>query len=197
MAKKLLISACLDPNPVVFLEPRWLYQTTGPVSDSVEVVALDKCRTIRVGSDITIVSYGDGVLPTLQAASLLSEYGISAEVIDLVSINPIDYEGLTKSVIASKRLLTIDMTNSAFSVGREVIGNLMQNKDIFSAVKEVAALATPNVPCPTATSLTAEYYPTRISIANKVLEMFGKPLLNTKLEFEELHLAPKFEFEYE
>jgi pyruvate dehydrogenase E1 component beta subunit len=174
-----------------------LYQTTGPVSDSAEVVDLDKCRIVRAGSDITIVSYGDGVLPTLQASSLLSEYGISAEIIDLVSINPIDYEGLTKSVIASKRLLTVDMTNSAFSVGREVIGNLMQNKDIFSAVKEVAALATPNVPCPTATSLTAEYYPTRISIANKVLEMFGKPLLDTKLEFEELHLAPKFEFEYE
>ena len=197
MAKNLLISASLDSNPVVFLEPRWLYQTTGPVSESFEKVALDKCRIVKHGTDITIVSYGDGVLPSIQAAELLSELGISVEVVDLVSINPIDYKGITDSVGRTKRILTVDMTNAAFSVGKEVIGTLMQDVDLFEGINTVASLATPNVPCPTATSLTAEYYPTRITIANKVLDIFKREHINLVPDFDELHIAPKYEFNYE
>jgi pyruvate dehydrogenase E1 component beta subunit len=194
MAKNLLISSAEDSNPVVFLEPRWLYQTVGPVSDDYTPVALDKCRVLRAGSDITIIAYGDGVISSLQAADLLEEQGISAEVLDLVSINPIDYEGVIKSLLKTKRVLTVDMTNESFSVGREVIGRLVTDSRVFQNINSVSSIATPNIPCPTATSLTAVYYPTRVSIANKVMEIFSKTKIDLLLSFEELHLAPKFEF---
>jgi pyruvate dehydrogenase E1 component beta subunit len=192
MAKQLLISACMDPNPVVFLEPRWLYQLTGEVSSDFQEVPLDKARIIRKGEDLTIVSYGDGLLPAYQAAQELENDGISVEIIDLVSINPIDYTTIIESLNKTKKLLTIDTTSSAFSVGRELIGFLAQNTNDVN----FQTMAAPNVPCPTATSLTASYYPTRVSIKNKVLSIFQLPGQEEELDFSELHLSPKTDCPY-
>jgi pyruvate/2-oxoglutarate/acetoin dehydrogenase E1 component len=192
MAKQLLISACMDPNPVVFLEPRWLYQITGEVSSDFQEVPLDKARIIRKGKDLTIVSYGDGLLPAYQAAQELENNGISVEIIDLVSINPIDYTTIIESLNKTKKLLTIDTTSSAFSVGRELIGFLAQNTNDV----KFQTMAAPNVPCPTATSLTANYYPTRVSIKNRVLSIFQLPCEEEELDFSELHLSPKTDCPY-
>jgi pyruvate dehydrogenase E1 component beta subunit len=194
MAKNLLISACLDPNPVIFLEPRWLYQTVGPVSQEFNPTALDKSRVVKTGSDITLVAYGDGLVASIQAVQILKQNEISVEVLDLVSINPIDYLGVMSSVEKTGRLLTVDTTNAAFSVGREIIGSLVQNSELSC---EIYSIACPNVPIPTAPSLTSIYYPNKISIANKILNIFNKREINLEMTFEELHLAPKFEFEFE
>jgi pyruvate dehydrogenase E1 component beta subunit len=195
-AKKLLIAACLDPNPVVFLEPRWLYQLDGFVADDNTPMALDKARILKPGNDITFVSYGDGLIPAFQAATALSDYGISVEVVDLVSINPIDYETISKSVSKTQKILTIDTTNNAFSIGSELIGKLMQevklNKNLFAK-----SISTPDVPCPTAPSLTESYYPTKSSILNETLSIFGKEKIKVVETFEELHLAPKIDCPYE
>lgn len=197
MAKRLLIAASLDSNPVVFLEPRWLYQTMGEVSEGYKQVDLDKSRVVKDGHDITIVSYGDGILPCVQAANLLMKKGISVEILDLISINPIDYQGIANSILKTGRLLTVDTTNSAFSVGREIIGNIVQSLEIKNRLKSISAIATPNVPCPTATSLTANYYPTKITVANNILNTFNQPTLSSILDFDELHIAPKIEIPYE
>ena len=98
MAKGLLISAMLDDNPVIFLEPRWLYQIKEDVDESYFSIPLNESRIVKFGTDITIVSYGDGLIDSLKASVLLEEFGISAEVIDLVSINPIDYNQILQSV---------------------------------------------------------------------------------------------------
>lgn len=195
-AKQLLISACLDPNPVVFLEPRWLYQLSGPVSDDFKPVPLDKLRLLRVGTDITVVAYGDGVLPSYQAADELERLGISVEVLDLVSINPIDYAGVIRSLKKTKKILTVDTTNSAFSVGKEVLGTVLQDSELqgFCLAKSIS---TPNVPCPTAPSLTANYYPTKRSIMNEILQMFSMQKIHLDLTFDDLHIAPKIECHYE
>jgi pyruvate dehydrogenase E1 component beta subunit len=197
MAKNLFISACLDPNPVIFLEPRWLYQTTGPVAKEFIHVELDKSRIVRLGSDLTLVTYGDGIVAAIEAAEILSHKNISVEVIDMVSINPIDYTGILKSIKKTGRLLTVDTTNFAFSIGREIIGALIQNSDFTKINSEIYSLACPNVPVPTAPSLTSIYYPNKISITNKILEIFDQPPVTTELSFDELHLAPKYEFTFE
>ena len=189
MAKGLLISAMLDDNPVIFLEPRWLYQIKEDVEESYFSIPLNESRIVKFGTDITIVSYGDGLIDSLKASVLLEEFGISAEVIDLVSINPIDYNQILKSVKKTGRLITVDTTNYSFNVGSEVIAKVcMSNLDYLKS--NPISLSTPDVPCPTATSLTSIYYPTKITIANRIFKEFGLGSIEQMMSFEELHLPP-------
>jgi pyruvate/2-oxoglutarate/acetoin dehydrogenase E1 component len=196
MAKQLLISAVLDPNPVIYLEPRWLYNTSGPVSENYTEIVLDKLRVVRPGNQVTLASFGDGVMTCLEAAVALERIGISTEVIDLVSLNPIDYENLIDSLQKTRVIVTLETSNSQFSVGREIIGAIHSDSRVnFNFQSKV--IATPNVPCPTATSLTAEYYPTYKTVIEEISALFSKNIVVDQLSFEELHLSPQYEFKYE
>lgn len=190
MAKGLMLSAIKDKNPVIFLEPRWLYGIKENVTEDYYETPLDKGRIVSEGSDITIVSYGDGIIDTIRANEILKQNSISAEIIDLVSINPIDYDIVFKSVKKTGKLLCVDTTNNAFSVGSEIIAKVCENA--FKYLKQAPEnLTTPNTPCPTSTVLTELYYPTRIDIANKVFKMFDRLPYDEVLTFDELHLSPK------
>lgn len=188
MAKGLLVSALRDKNPVVILEPRWLFQLKQDVPTEIYAEPLDKARVIKEGNDITVISYGDGFISSIEALSFVEEQ-VDVELIDLVSINPIDYETIFKSVEKTKHLLCIDTTNEAFNIGSEIISKVVQNKSI-NLKNHPISLSCPNVPCPTSTALTEFYYPTKIDIANAILKAFNKPLVDKKLSFEELHMAP-------
>jgi pyruvate dehydrogenase E1 component beta subunit len=174
MAKGLLISAVRDKNPVVILEPRWLFSLRQDVSTEIYDEPLDKAVVVKKGADLTIVSYGDGLI---------------AELIDLVSINPIDYETVLKSVKKTGRIITIDTTNHAFSIGSDVIANIVEQPLLYLKNAPVS-LSCPDVPVPTSTILTESYYPTRVDIANAALCLMGKPTIKHELTFEELHLGP-------
>jgi len=190
MAKGLLNSAVRDNNPVVFLEPRWLYGLKENVSEDDYFVPLNKSRYVTRGSDLTLVTYGDGIVDALASHSKLLETGVSIEIIDLVSINPIDYELVFESVSKTGKLMCLDTTNNAFNVGGEVIAKVcskLLHKLSFPPVQ----LSAPDAPCPTATSLTEFYYPTKADITKKVLSILGKPLINEVLSFGDLHLSPK------
>jgi pyruvate dehydrogenase E1 component beta subunit len=120
----------------------------------------------------------------------MKEKGIGVEVIDLVSINPIDYELVFESVRKTGRLLCLDTTNRSFNVGSEIISKVSVH--VFQSLKIAPQeLSTPDVPCPTSTSLTEVYYPTKLDVINKLLSMFGMACLEGCLSFEELHLSPK------
>jgi len=187
MVKGLLISALRDKNPIVLLEPRWLYQIKEDVPEDIYEVALDKARVVQEGSDVTVVAYGDGFIEALSALTLLPE-DVSVELIDVVSINPIDHETIEKSVKKTGRLITVDSTNGAFSIGSELIAKVAEHgMELKTAPVSVSA---PDVPVPTSPALSEFYYPTKVDVANAVLSMLGKPTLDTKLSFEELHLAP-------
>jgi pyruvate/2-oxoglutarate/acetoin dehydrogenase E1 component len=188
MAKGLLIAAIKDNNPVIFLEPRWLYNTKQGVPIEAYEEALDKAKVVTEGKDITVVAYGDGFVAALEALELVG-HSVSVELIDLVSINPIDYETIFSSVKKTGRLLCVDTTHEAFNIGSELISKVAQNRSIDLKEKPTS-LSCPNVPCPTSTALTEFYYPTKVDIANSVLSQFNKPILDKKLSFEELHLAP-------
>jgi acetoin:2,6-dichlorophenolindophenol oxidoreductase subunit beta len=188
LAKGLLISALQDNNPVIILEPRWLFGLKQDVPLEVYSEPLDKARIVKKGKDITVVSYGDGLIAAQEALELIGDK-VEVELIDLVSINPVDYDTVFTSIKKTGRLFTVDTTNEAFNIGTEIIGKAVQHADITFKDKPFS-LATPNVPCPTSTVLTEEYYPTKVDIANKILSHFKKPLSDKKLTFEELHLAP-------
>lgn len=188
MAKGLLVSALRDKNPVVILEPRWLFQVKQDVPAEIYGEPLHKARVAASGKDITVVAYGDGFIAAHEALSLIGEK-VGVELIDIVSLNPIDYETIFASVKKTGRLLTVDTTNSAFSIGSQVISKVAQQKSL--QLREApTSVSCPNVPCPTSTALTEFYYPTKVDIANVVLRVMHEPTITRALTFEELHLAP-------
>ncbi len=188
MAKGLLVSALRDKNPVVILEPRWLYGTKQDVPGEIYAEPLDKAQVVKVGSDITVVTYGDGFVAALEALELIGD-DVGVELIDLVSINPIDHGTVALSVSKTGILLCVDTTNEAFNIGSEIIAKVAQNR-LVKFKETPTSLSCPNVPCPTSTALTEYYYPTRVDIANAILSLLKKPLIEKQLSFEELHLSP-------
>ncbi|MDE2071486.1 MAG: alpha-ketoacid dehydrogenase subunit beta [Patescibacteria group bacterium] len=187
MAKGLLVAALKDKNPVVLLEPRWLFQLKENVPEEMYDVPLDKARVVKEGSDITVVSYGDGFVAVLEALELLPK-DVSVELIDMVSLSPIDHDAIARSVAKTGRLLTVDTTTPAFNVGSEVIAEVARRAVVLKGAPQ--SLSCPLVPCPTSTALTAEYYPTKVDIVGTICKMLGKPAIERELSFEELHLPP-------
>ena len=115
MAKGLLVSALRDDNPVVILEPRWLYGLKQDVPAELYGEPLDKARVVREGSDLTIAAYGDGCFAAYEALALIGAHA-RVELIDLVSINPVDHETIRASVAKTGRLLCVASRNSRRSV---------------------------------------------------------------------------------
>lgn len=126
-AKGLLKSAIRDPNPVIFLENEIMY------GRSFEVPAMDdftipfgKARIWREGSDVTIVSFGIGMQYALEAADKLAEDGISAEVIDLRTLRPIDYDTVIASVMKTNRCVTVEEGWPVGSIGNHLSATIME-----------------------------------------------------------------------
>lgn len=193
-AKGLIMSALRDNNPVVILESIWLRGVKQQVQEAPLFIPLDKAQIYREGTDVTIVGYGDGFIDILQANKILEQNNISAEIIDLVSLNPIDYNTIINSVRKTGRVLCVDTTNEAFCIGSEIISKICTKA--YSSLKEAPILfAAPNVPVPTSHKLTELYYPNKNTIATKVLNLFKKPGIDEALSFEELNFGPKIEIE--
>ncbi|MEK7062455.1 MAG: transketolase C-terminal domain-containing protein [Patescibacteria group bacterium] len=188
MAKGLLSSAIKENSPVVLLEPRWLFNIKQHVSQELFYEPIDKARIVEEGNQLTLVSYGDGVFSCMEALELIKDK-ISVELIDLVCINPIDFNTITTSVKKTKKLVCVDTTNKSFNIGGEIISKIAQNNGVKLDLHP-SSLSCPDVPCPTSTVLTENYYPTRLDIANRILEIFNYPSIKVDLSFEELHLAP-------
>ncbi len=125
-AKGLLKSAIRDPNPVIFLENEILYGRSFdvPVMDDF-TVPFGKARIWREGSDVTIVSFGIGMTYALEAADKLAEEGISAEVIDLRTLRPIDYDTVLASVMKTNRCVTVEEGWPVGAIGNHLSATIM------------------------------------------------------------------------
>jgi pyruvate/2-oxoglutarate/acetoin dehydrogenase E1 component len=190
MAKGLLTAAIRDNNPVVLLEPRWLFQTIESVPEEPYELPLDRACIISEGDDITVVAYGDGLLAAREALAMVGD--VDVELIDIVSINPIDEETIRKSLVKTRRLLTVDTTNASFSIGSEILARALRMP--VGLRSSPTSLSCPDVPCPTSTALTEDYYPTKLSIANAIRAQLGLHPIQVSLSFEELHLPPRYRF---
>ena len=126
-AKGLLKSAIRDPNPVIFLENEILYgrQFEVPEMDDF-TIPFGKARIWREGSDVTIVSFGIGMQYALEAADKLAEEGISAEVIDLRTLRPIDYDTVLASVMKTNRCVTVEEGFPVASIGNHLSATIME-----------------------------------------------------------------------
>ena len=127
-AKGLLKTAIRDPNPVIFLENEILYGRSFDVPEMDDyTVPFGKARIWREGSDVTLVSFGIGMTYALEAADELAKEGISAEVIDLRTLRPIDYGTVIRSVQKTNRCVTIEEGFPVGSIGNHLSAYIMEN----------------------------------------------------------------------
>ncbi len=125
-AKGLLKSAIRENNPIIFLENEILYGKSFSVNiDPEQVIPIGKAKTISTGQDVTIISYGIGMMHTLEADKKLKELGISAEIVDLRTIRPIDFDTIIESVKKTNRCITVEESFPVCSVGSYVGSQIM------------------------------------------------------------------------
>ncbi|MGB7263754.1 MAG: pyruvate dehydrogenase complex E1 component subunit beta [Albidovulum sp.] len=152
-AKGLLKSAIRDPNPVIFLENEILYGRSFEVPDMDDfTVPFGKAKIWREGTDVTLVSFGIGMVHTLEAADKLAAEGISAEVIDLRTLRPMDTATVINSVMKTNRCVTVEEGWPVGSIGGHISSVLMQEAfDYLDA--PVINCAGKDVPMPYAANL--------------------------------------------
>ena len=128
----LLLSAIDDPDPVMFFEPTRLYRASKEeVEDDGHGLPLDVCFTLREGSDVTLVTWGASVKETLAAANQLAAEGISAEVIDVATISPIDFDTILASVEKTGRLVIVHEAPRNCGVGAEIAARVAERGLLF------------------------------------------------------------------
>lgn len=127
-ARALMISAIRDPDPVVFYEPKAVYRAfREEVPEEEETLPIGKSHLVQEGRDLTMISYGAMMQPTLEAASMLKEkHGIEAEVIDLLTISPLDDELFVRSVRKTGRAVLVHEAARSFGPGAEVISRVTE-----------------------------------------------------------------------
>lgn len=123
----LLLASIRDPDPVIFLEPSRMYRLVKQnVPDNGEALPLDQCFTLREGTDVTLVSWGAMLHETMQAAKSLAEEGISAEVIDVASIKPLDMETILASIAKTGRCVIVHEAPYTCGVGAEIAAQIAE-----------------------------------------------------------------------
>lgn len=170
-AKELLVAAVLDPAPVIFLEHRWLYDIVGPVEQDLSPGIIGESQVVRAGDDITLVGCSYMTLECLRAAEVLADHGIQAEVIDLRTIAPLDFQTVRKSVSRTGRLVVTDTGHVNFGVTAEILARTIECGVVLKSPP--ARLGLPQAPTPTTPALADEYYPRAIDVIQAVSRQLG------------------------
>lgn len=163
-AKGMLIAAIRDNNPVLYVEHRMLHQQRGPVPQHRYSVPFGKARVLQPGRDVTLVGISYMAVECLRAAQLLAEAGISAEVIDPVSLSPLDGDTIAASVLKTGRLVVADSAWTACGASAEIVARVMEELHDMRAF-QVRRLGFQPAPCPTTRPLEDLFYPDAETIA--------------------------------
>lgn len=170
-ARRLLKSAIRDQNPVLFIEHKVLYNEKGEVPEEEETFPLGKADVKRLGNDITITAHSRQVLNALKAADILfREKNIDCEVIDLMTISPIDEDTILKSVAKTGRLVTVEEGYENHGIGSEIVSRTVAKAfDYLDA--EPIRVAFPNCPIPFSGPLEAAVLPDSKTIIDAVMKI--------------------------
>ena len=164
----LLAAAVRDPDPVVFLEHKSLYATKGEVPDGEIVDMLGTARTLRAGTDATLLALGMMVPRTLQAAETLqSEHGINCEVIDVRSLVPLDTQCMLGSIARTGRVFTVEENPRQLGWGAE-IASIIADEAFYDLDGPVIRITAPNIPLPAADALEDLTIPSVSRIADTI-----------------------------
>lgn len=141
----LLLAAIRDPDPVVFLEPKRIYRgSKKTIVNDGKALPLDTCFTLRQGKDVTLISWGASISESLQAADVLASQGISAEVIDVATIKPLDMRTMLTSVARTGRCIIVQEAARGFSVASEISAQISEKcfLNLLAPVQRVTGFDT-------------------------------------------------------
>jgi len=192
--KGCLIESIRDNNPVIFIEHRLLYYQKGPVPLEPYTVPFGKARFLARGSDVTLVGISQMAVECLRARQYLAEVGIQAEVIDPVSLSPLDMDTINGSVVKTGNLIVVDNAWLPCGAGAEIITRLIESGK--HKKMNVRRMGFAFIPCPASPPLEQEFYPDAGKIAGAAFEMLNpkkktwKP--QTSLHIEEVEFKGPF-----
>lgn len=168
--KGLLKSAIRDNNPVIFIEHKGLYQTKGDVPEEEYLIPLGQADIKREGTDVTILTYSKTVLTALDAAKELESKGIHAEVVDLRSLVPLDFDTIAKSVSKTGRVLIVHEACERGGFGAELSAQIADK--LFDELDApILRVCGANIPVPNATLPEIESAPTVAKIVAAVQKL--------------------------
>jgi pyruvate dehydrogenase E1 component beta subunit len=147
-AKGMLLAAIEDPDPVMFFEHKLLYKMKGPVPEGYYTEPLHEARVRRVGDQVTIAANSIMVHKALDAAEQLAAEGISAEVIDLRSLRPMDYRTVIDSVCKTTRLVCVYEGTKQFGIGTEVAAAIAESEAFDRLDAPIVRLGGADCPLP-------------------------------------------------
>ncbi len=166
-AKGLLKTAIRDDSPVLFFEPHLLYRVRGPVPEEEYTIPFGRADIKRRGEDVTIVAVSAMVPRAVEAHERLREEGITAEVIDPRTLNPLDIETIVESVKRTNRLITVEYSPKTGGVGAEIAALVVERAfDYLDA--PITRVAAPDVPVPVSPPLGRMTVPTVEEIVEAV-----------------------------
>jgi pyruvate dehydrogenase E1 component beta subunit len=172
-AQGLLLRAIEDPNPVFLLEHRLLYELSGEVPDYCRSIPFGQAVVRREGQDVTIVANSYMAVEALRAADVLGGYGIQAEVIDPVSLVPMDEATVLRSVQKTGRLVVVDTSWITCGVSAEIAA-LVADKAFESLKAPIKRLGMQRTVCPVSKPLERAFYPHAGTIVAEVLDLLGE-----------------------
>ena len=157
-AKGLLAAAIRDDDPVVFFEHKGLYGERGPVPEESYVLPIGKARTVRHGTDITLVGISKMTWICTEAAEELAKSGVNAEVVDLLSVSPIDYDHILDSVRRTHRIVVVDEDTPICSLAGDICARVAEEAfDYLDAPP--SRVTAPHTPVPYSRALENNYVP--------------------------------------
>ena len=166
-AKGCLIQAIRDNNPVMFIEHRLLHYESGYVPEETYTVPFGRARVLAPGSDVTLIGISWMVAECLGARTYLTQLGISAEVIDPVTLTPLDMDTIEHSVSRTGKLIVVDSAWTNCGASAEILARIAEHRDDLRQVFSWRLGFEP-VTCPTTRSLEDLFYPSARSIAQFV-----------------------------
>jgi pyruvate dehydrogenase E1 component beta subunit len=146
-ARGMLWTALEDPDPVLIFEHQTLYNMEGDLADDAGPVDIDRAAVRRVGSDVSLVTYGGTLFTTLTAADTLATEGIDAEVIDLRTLRPLDIETVLASVRKTRRVVVVDEGWRSGSISAEILTRIAESA-FYDLDAPVARVCSAEVPMP-------------------------------------------------
>jgi len=165
--KGLLIQSIRDNDPVIFLEHKNLYATEADVPEESYTIPFGEAAIVREGKSATIVTYGQTVHRSMDAAGVLAKDGIDVEVVDLRTLSPIDVDTVIESVEKTGRLVCVDEANPRCSIASDVAATVAQ--EAFKALKGPIRMVTaPHTPVPFSPALEDLYIPSAERISDAV-----------------------------
>ena len=169
-AKGLLLSALDDPNPVIVLEHKLLYKTSGPVPEEQYRIPIGTSNKVRDGKDLTIVASGVMVSRSIEAAETLSGMGVEVEIIDVRSLSPLDMAPINQSVKKTGKVMLVQEAPKHVGFMAEVSARIAEGEALYSLTEPVRRLCGMDVPIPYAPQLEKSVVPQLDDIVAGALE---------------------------